>query len=59
MELLRHQHLIRCMARYQHITDCVLEAAHDRGLEAQEVMNADDLQTALSRYLSSLRINHT
>ena len=49
MELLRHQQLDRCVARQQHITDCILEAAHDRALEAQGTMNADDLQAALAR----------
>lgn len=50
MELLRHQHLDRCIARQQHITDCILEAVHDRGLEAQGTMSADDLQAALAKY---------
>lgn len=49
IELLRRQHLDKCMLHYQHITDCILEVAHDRGLETQNLMNADDLQTALSR----------
>ena len=53
MELLRHQHLDKCVARYQHITDFVLEAAHDRGLEGRGIMTADDLQAALSKYDAS------
>ena len=54
MELLRHQHLERCLARSQHISDCILEVAHDRALEARGTMNADDLQSALTRYSKEL-----
>ena len=54
MELLRHQHLDKCVACYQHITDCILEAAHDRGLEGRGIMTADDLQAALSKYVASV-----
>ena len=53
MELLRHQHLDKCVARYQHITDCILEAAHDRGLEGRGIITADDLQAALSKYVAT------
>ena len=49
MELLRRQHLDACLARCEQMTDCILEVAHDRALEAKGCMNADDLQTALSR----------
>ena len=49
MELLRRQQLDSCLARSQQITDCILEVAHDRALEQKGTMNADDLQTALSR----------
>ncbi len=56
MELLRHQHLDKCVARYQHITDCILEAAHDRGLEGRGIMTADDLQAALSKYVATYHL---
>ena len=49
MELLRHQQLERCLAHHQHISDCILEVAHDRALEVRGTMNADDLQAALTR----------
>lgn len=49
MELLRRQQLDACLVLGQQITDCILEVTHDRGLAAQGCMNADDLQTALSR----------
>ncbi|KAL0022336.1 hypothetical protein WJX77_001433 [Trebouxia sp. C0004] len=55
MELLRHQHLDKCVARYQHITDCILEAAHDRGLEGRGIMTADDLQAALSKVVPPIK----
>ena len=57
MELLRHHHLDNCVARYQHITDCILEAAHDRGLEGRGIMTADDLQAALSKCVATYHLS--